>query len=345
MAPAHNKTTIAAAQPVREIAAARDTFRAADFAGVSEPVILRGLVSEWPAVKAALSSEDDLQNYLLQFDVGAVVPVSVGPASLQGRIFYNDDFTGMNVDRGNAKFAEVLRRIRQHGAAASSALIYLASTDVDACMPGFRTGNDLCFDGFDPVISVWIGTQTRIAAHNDLPLNIACVVAGRRRFTLFPPDQVGNLYVGPFELTPAGRPISLVDFEDPDLDRFPRFAEAMAAAQIADLDPGDALFLPSMWWHHVEASGSFNFLLNYWWRTVPRFLGTPQDVLTHAMFTIRDLPPAEKRAWRELFDYYVFKNAPDSFSHIPEHARGSLAPMTRDGARRIRASLLNQLNR
>ena len=45
------------------------------------------------------------------------------------------------------------------------------------------------------------------------------MVAGRRRFTLFPPEQVANLYIGPLDLTPAGQPVSLVDQAQPDLVR------------------------------------------------------------------------------------------------------------------------------
>ena len=309
------------------------------------PVILRGFVSDWPVVDAGKSSIGDLQAYLARFDNGAVVPVSAGPAELDGRLFYNDDFTGVNVDRGNAPFTLFLDRVFKHGPADPPPLIYLASTDVDAVLPGFRHENDVDFGSFAPLRSVWIGTRTRVAAHNDLPLNIACVAAGERRFTLFPPDQTPNLYVGPFELTPASRPISLVDFAAPDLEKYPRFEEAVRHAQIADLEPGDAIFIPSMWWHHVEATGPVNILVNYWWRTSPAHLGTPQDVLHHAMKTLRDLPPEEKAIWKHMFEHYVFDTDGSERDHIPENARGILDPITPESAARIRAFLRERLNR
>src|SRR6185295_10671014 len=99
--------------------------------------------------------------------------------------------------------------------------------------------------------------RTRIAAHHDLPDNLACVVAGRRRFTLFPPEQLNNLYVGPLDFTPAGQPISRVDIDTPDLETYPRFAEALNAARRAELGPGDAVYIPALWWHDVLSLEDF----------------------------------------------------------------------------------------
>jgi hypothetical protein len=162
---------------------------------------------------------------------------------------------------------------------------------------------------------------------------------------VFPPEQFRNLYIGPLENTPAGRAVSLVDFHDPDLAAFPRFAEALAHARIAELEPGDAIYIPSMWWHHVEGLEVFNVLVNYWWRDTPGFLGQPQDALNHAIWALRDLPQEERAFWRQLFDHYVFENPPEVAEHIPEPARGILAPLTAETASRIRTFLLRTLNR
>jgi hypothetical protein len=91
------------------------------------------------------------------------------------------------------------------------------------------------------------------------------VVSGRRRFTLLPPEQVRNLYLGPLDFAPTPTPISLVSFRSPDFERFPRFHDALAAAEAAELEPGDALYIPSVWWHHVESIGVLNAMVNYWW--------------------------------------------------------------------------------
>ncbi|MFN7054054.1 cupin-like domain-containing protein [Hyphomonas sp.] len=331
---------------VEEIHLPRTPEAMASLSARERPAILRGLVADWPVVRAAREGQAALLDYLLRFDAGRIVPIAAGTPGIGGRIFYNEDFTGLNVDRGRAHFASFLREVDRQGREDPAPLIYMASTDIPDAAPGFEAENRVDFEGLRPLESLWIGTPSRIAAHNDLPMNLACIAAGTRRFTLFPPHQTANLYPGPFELTPAGRPVSLVDFHAPDLSRFPLFAEAMGEAAVADLEPGDALYIPSMWWHHVEATAPFNILVNYWWRSVPAWLGTPQDVLHHAMLTLRDMPANEREIWRDLFDHYVFRNDPQAATaHIPPHARGMLDPMTEEMARRMRAFLLNRLNR
>ncbi|MEM9840062.1 MAG: cupin-like domain-containing protein [Pseudomonadota bacterium] len=309
------------------------------------PLILKGFVAHWPLVSQAMRDVESVHSYLKLFDRGAVVPIAAGSSAMDGRIFYNDQFSGLNVEQGRAHLGEVLEKIAGATSAGESPLIYLASAEVDEVLPGLHDENSVPFPDDLPRASVWIGTKTRIAAHNDLPRNLACVASGRRRFTLFPPDQTPNLYVGPFELTPAGRPISLIDFAQPDFEKFPRFAQAFEHALYADLEAGDALFIPSMWWHHVESMRGFNILLNYWWRPVPAHLGTPQDVLNHAMMTLRDLPEAERKIWSDLFDHYVWSGKAGQGDHVPEHARGILGPIDSGTADRTRAYIVSRLNR
>ena len=158
----------------------------------------------------------------------------------------------------------------------------MGSTTVDTCLPGFRDANDVALGDRQALMSIWIGNRTCIAAHHDLPDNLACVVAGRRRFTLFPPSELPNLYIGPLDFTPAGQAVSLVDFARPDLEKFPKFAQALARAQVVELQAGDAVFIPSMWWHHVEALDAFNVLVNYWWRQSPAHMDSPMNALLMA---------------------------------------------------------------
>ena len=307
------------------------------------PVVLRGLASDWPAVQRGLQSADTMVDYLRDFDSGNVVTALHAPAEAAGRIFYNDDLSAFNFEYRRMALADAVEQVRSYAGQPSSPSLYIGSTNIDHWLPGFRADNDLPVDHLSALASIWIGNQSRVSAHYDFPANIAVVVAGQRRVILFPPDQLPNLYVGPIDFTPAGQPISLVDFCSPDYDRFPRFRDAVKSAQIATLEPGDALIVPTMWWHHMEALSDFNVLVNYWWRSSPAHLGPPLSVLQHALLGLRDLPEEQRKQWRDIFDFYVFEPDPENFEHIPEAARGVLNPIGEQAAKQIRKMLRDKL--
>ena len=312
----------------------------------AQPVVLRGLVANWPMVRAGLEPAPAADTYLRKFYRDATVVAMLGGPDIGGRFFYNDDLTGFNFRSVRVKLDTVLDEIERHRHEDRPPAIYVGSTTVDTCLPGFRGENDVNLGERQPLVSVWLGNRTRIAAHHDLPDNLACVVVGRRRFTLFPPEELANLYIGPLDFTPAGQAISLVDFARPDLARFPRFADALSRAQVAELGPGDAIFIPSMWWHHIESLESLNVLVNYWWRQSPAYMDSPMNALMLAIASVRDLPPEQRRAWQNLFRHYVFEADEQTAAHIPAGSRRSLAaPMDAQMARELRARLLQKLNR
>ncbi|MGK2925497.1 MAG: cupin-like domain-containing protein [Lysobacterales bacterium] len=311
----------------------------------TRPVLLRGLVRDWPAVRASRQSAAAAANYLRGFYVDATVnAVRVDPRH-HGRVFYNEDLTGFNYETLRVRLDSVLDELQRLGTDPDPATLYVGSTTVDTCLPGFRAENDIRLGDASPLVSIWLGNRSRVAAHFDLPDNIACCVAGRRRFTLFPPGEIDNLYPGPIDFTPAGQTISMVDFHAPDLERFPRFAQALENAQLAELEPGDALVIPSLWWHHVEAADSFNVLINYWWRRTPLYMDPPANVLDYALLALRDLPARQRAAWHDIFRYYVFEFEDDRVAHLPADRRGVLGPLDEGQARRLRAQIRNRLNR
>jgi len=312
--------------------------------GAREPFVLRGLVADWPLVAAGKQSARAARRYLVDHARDRPFSVSIGPPGHDGRLFYDADMA-MNFRSGTGKLVDIFAGIDAAEEQGEERTVYLGSIDIPSHFDGLDEANGVDLGARTPFKSIWIGTRTRIAAHNDFPDNLACCAVGRRRFTLFPPDQYRNLYLGPIDHTPAGRTVSMVDFDRPDLDAHPRFAEAMAQAQVAELEPGDAIFIPSMWWHHVEGLAPFNILVNYWWRETPAWLGQPQAALNHAILAIRDLPAADKAIWRDLFDYYVFDADESLTAHIPEKARGVLAPLTAETAGRLRAFLLRMLSK
>ena len=308
------------------------------------PFVVRGLIADWPMVRAGRRSSRAARDYIQRHARDLPFAVSVGMPGSGGRLFY-DDALAMNFQMLRAKLPEIFARIDANEGAADAHAIYLASIDMHQFFTGLHEANHVALGDRTPLASIWMGTRTRIAAHNDVPDNLACVAVGQRRFTVFPRDQFRNLYLGPVDNTPAGRAVSMVDFHDPDFAAHPRFQDALAQGQVAELEAGDALYIPAMWWHHVEGLSDFNVLVNYWWRETPRWLGQPQDALNHAMLAIRDLPDDEKTHWRAMFDHYVFANGSDVVDHIPEAARGVLAPLTADTAGRLRNFLLRALSR
>src|SRR5690349_16357548 len=194
----------------------------------ARPVVFRQLIANWPVVHAGRQSAQALADYVRRFDRGNSVSTMFGPASIKGRFFYNDDLSGFNFQQGTAKLASAFDYILEYGGKEQPPALAVQSVPTRANLPGFEAENR------NPLLSdvearVWIGTAGIVAAHHDPSENIACAVAGKRRFTLFAPDQVGNLYIGPYELTPAGATISMVDFDAPDYERFPKFKDALEA--------------------------------------------------------------------------------------------------------------------
>lgn len=314
-------------------------------ATTDEPFVLRGLAAQWPVVQKANVSNHELVAYLRGCAADVPVRACRGAPAIEGRIFYNDDLTSMNFDQVETRLAAVLDDLERHEHDAHPPTIYMGSTETEYCLPGFAADNHLDLPDIRPTVRIWLGNRHRVAAHYDVLENIAVVASGRRRFILFPPEQIANLYVGPIEFTPAGQPVSMVDFERPDFERFPCFSEALKHARTAVLEPGDAVYIPSIWWHHVEGLESLNILINHWWLPVPVYLGVPLDALLHAILSIRELPAAQRRAWRVFFDHYVFNPDEQLAAHLPEGRRGVLDPLDENSARKIRLLLRNKLNK
>lgn len=310
-----------------------------------EPLVLKGLVKNWPAVIAAQESAEAVNDYICRFYTGEPVNAAIGDEDNDGRVFYNEDMSGFNYTRHRVHLNRVLASIRSLEDMGSSRAFYVDSAPVEYCIPEFRNENDISLEPFSPRVSLWIGNKTMVSAHYDIPDNIACVVAGKRRFSLFPPEQLTNLYIGPLDFNPAGQAISLVDVKNPDFEKFPQAREALDAARVVDLEAGDGIFIPSMWWHSVEGLETFNVLVNYWWTSTPGYLGSPLDAFNHALLAIKSLPEAQRIHWKNLFNYYVFDHHYNDISHIPPERLGILNGIDETTVRRLRSQLLNRLNR
>ena len=287
----------------------------------AQPAVLTGWVEHWPSLRAARQGPAALAHYLRPFDNNQEMDTLLLSAGTEGKVGYaGADLQHFNFERRCYPVWAVLQQLIQQLQQPDAVRIALQSARLDSCLPDFSRHNPMPGLAPDVVGRVWIGNQTVVPAHFDHSDNLACVLSGRRTFTLFPPDQAVNLYIGPLQSAPTGAPLSLVDVLAPDFSRFPRYANALAVAQQATLEPGEVLFLPALWWHHVQATTTFNILVNYWWggsvgsdATAP----SPYNALLHALLALNGCKAAERKQWQALFNYFVFQQDAAEFAHIP----------------------------
>jgi hypothetical protein len=313
-----------------------------------QPAVLRGFVRHWPIVEASAKSATAVLDSLRRFDNGTPVDAIMTPPEVEGRVFYNDAMTGFNFVRNRLPVSAVAEQVVRYSGFPRPPAVAVQSALIRDCMPDFSAENRLTVLDESVLPRIWLGNSITTPTHLDEWHNIGCVVAGRRRFTVFPPEQIANLYIGPLDFAPTGAPMSLVPLHAPDFARFPKFKEALGAAQNAELRAGDAIYIPPLWWHHVESLEPFNVLVNYWWHALP---GVPThaesgfDSLVHAILTLRSLPPATRDAWRALFEHYVFSSESDAVSHIPAHKHGLLGRLSPDDREKVREYLSGRLKR
>lgn len=335
-------SSLAPPAPVPE----REGLTAEQFHGevrtAGKPVVVRRLVENWPAVQEALAGDVEVAGYIAKCGPRKPVIAMLAPPEELGRFFYDHDLRGFNFTKRQGRLEDFLADLLKVADEPGAPAMAVQSEVLAELLPAFEAENRL--DWLPDVRPrIWLGNRIRVAPHYDLMENVACCVAGRRRFTLFPPDQLRNLYAGPFELTPAGTPVSMVDIAEPDLERYPRFAEAWSTAQQVTLEPGDALYIPYMWWHAVESLEPVSILVNYWWSNADKNLAGPYDALLHAIAAYRHMPPAQREIWRSVIEHYAFDVNGDPGEHLPAHARGIMSPASPQLFQRLRQMLAQVL--
>jgi hypothetical protein len=289
----------------------------------ARPVVLRGLVAGWPVVKAAAAGGDVYRAYLSRLARTAPVDAFFGAPEIEGRYYYGEGPAGFNFERRRMSFPDALEAVFASDEGKS---VYVGSVPTEAYLPGFGAENACALVG--PVEPrLWIGGRSDVSCHYDMQDNLACVVGGRRRFTLYSPEHTGDLYVGPLDHTMAGQPVSLAASAKPGEGNFPRFEAVREHAIVVELEPGDALYIPKLWWHRVEGLAPLNTLVNYWWDATKAGADPPYAALLLAMIAFSERPPAERRAWRAFFDHYVFRPERHPLEHLPATQHGMLGPL------------------
>jgi hypothetical protein len=120
---------------------------------------------------------------------------------------------------------------------------------------------------------LWLGAAGNCTPlHYDTAHNLFAQIHGRKRFTVFEPGEGPRLF--PHALSSRHPHVSRVDPERPDLAAFPAFAGARASEVV--LEPGELLFLPARYWHHVR-SLDVSISVNTWWAPPGVRLGVDQS--------------------------------------------------------------------
>jgi hypothetical protein len=299
------------------------------------PIILRRQVAHWPIV-AAGRTPAGLRDYLGGLDAGGEMDAFFGDPAIAGKYYYSDDLAGFNFTRRRMGFGAALDLIL---APPSPQSVYIGSVPAADYLPGFEATNPMPLVPANAAPRIWLGHASNVSTHYDTVDNLACVIAGHRRFTLYAPELVADLYVGPIDHTMAGQPVSLAAAAPPGDGRYPRFDAIRGQALTAELEPGDALYLPKLWWHQVEATAPFNGLVNYWWDAFAAGPDAPYTSMLLAMIAIAERPAPERAAWRALFDHYVFRERGHPLAHLPAERHGLLGPLTENYGK-IRARVM-----
>ncbi len=313
-----------------------------------QPAVLKGFFNAWPIVQAARDSAQALYRYIAAQDAGQQIDTLLLAPETNGRIFYQDNLAGFNYEKRFYPLPVILAQLIKTIADPAAVRIAAQSALVSDCLPGFIADNPNPLLAGDVIPRLWLGNKVLVPAHFDDAENLACVVAGSRTFTLFPPEQVSNMYIGPLDYAPTGTPISLVDFTRPDFQRYPKAAQALEQALVAELEPGDALYIPALWWHQVESTGDINMLCNYWWGGS---IGTadsrpsPFNSLLHSLLSFRNLPEHQRKAWQAMFNHFLLQTDSEALAHIPADKRGIQGQLAFPREKAIKQWLIKELEK
>lgn len=231
------------------------------------PLILTGCMAQWPACEAGGARAWRDMAYLKRVAGARTVPVEVGKG------------TYLSAEEGGwgqrlMTLGEFIDRFVVAAANEREEKGYLAQHELFAQLPALRRdilvpdycaledeggdGDDADGDG-DVIVNAWFGPAGTVSpTHTDPYHNLLAQVVGAKAIRLFPPAQTPCLY--PHRGLMHNN--SQIDPKAPDLARFPRFARAAPLHCV--LEEGEMLYIPPLWWHHIE-SLAVSFSVSFWW--------------------------------------------------------------------------------
>ena len=211
-----------------------------DYYDTMRPLVIKDLVKSWPAY------EKWNWDYFKQL----VGDQQVG--------LYNntksDAYTPINTADDYKTFGEYIDMIRQ-GPAAWRIFLFNIFEHAPELINDFTWPEHLMTGFIKKYPMLFTGGQTSIT-HMHFDIDVSHILhtqfAGRKRVLLFPLEEQHKLYRKPFEV------LSLADFSHYydtdksklDYKKFPALQKARGYDLI--LLPGDTLFMPAGFWHHME---------------------------------------------------------------------------------------------
>ncbi len=222
-----------------------------DFKGPETPVVLEGLLADWPAL-----DKWDF-DYLKRACGFRLVPVELG------RRYTDNSWTQTLMTVG--EFVDNYVNTSESDAGPTG---YLAQYQLLDQVPRLKEDLEIpefCFTGEDEEgevdANVWFGPAGTVSPlHTDPKHNILCQVVGTKFVRLYPKDQTPRLF--PYEGGMLSN-TSRVDLEDVDWKKYPEFEEAKGFECV--LGPGDALYIPPKCWHFVK-SLSPSMSVSFWFQ-------------------------------------------------------------------------------
>eukprot|EP01031_Cornospumella_fuschlensis_P011566 gene11566-14132_t len=162
-----------------------------------EPVVMRGAVKHWPLVAQGRAGLEGCLKYLMGFDGGQPVDAVLAKPEPTRAFSYKPGLDGFNFMRDKRPYAALFEQLWRYSHFPDPPSLAAQSALVSEALPGLEQANALpLLDATIPP-RIWIGNRATVPAHFDDSHNIACVAAGRRRFTLLPPQCAPLLYLGP----------------------------------------------------------------------------------------------------------------------------------------------------
>lgn len=220
------------------------------YAREGRPVVLKDFASEWSALKKWQPE------YFIEKYGNNEVQVYNGNFSKPGKS-YMGKATSM-------RFGDYLNSILNSGKDLRMFLYNIVSKAPelknDVTLPPLMKGfsKRFLFMFFGPK-----GAVTQIHYDIDMSHVFHTAIKGKKRFVLFAQSESRKLYRHPFTIR------SYVDVDNPDFEKYPLLREAKGFEVI--LEPGETLFIPSGFWHHVvyEDAGyaiSLRCPHHNWWK-------------------------------------------------------------------------------